>query len=287
MSNEVQVAEKATTQIAEAINFEEKAKEYLQSMGNKLPTKQLTQFIEMAKAFKLNPFKREIYAVGYGENWNIITGYEVYLKRAERIGVLDGWNCDVVGSGENMKATVTIYRKDWTHPFTHTVLFSEVCQKTKDGKLNSVWNKQPSFMCRKVAIAQGFRLCFPDEFSGMPYTSDEMPNEEQLKNITPTSEEVAEQALKIAKPAKASTKKLYTKEEAEKVKELLTAKYENGSDIFTEEDKSLFRKVIIEQGGKACIESVERTIEERVGAFKDSQEEKSGEELTQLANGIF
>lgn len=277
------VAEATTIQVAEAFNYEEKAKEYLQSMGNKLPAKQLTQFIEMAKAFQLNPFKREIYAVGYGENWNIITGYEVYLKRAERTAKLDGWKCDVEGSGENMRATVTIYRKDWSHPFTHTVLFSEVCQKTKDGKLNSVWAKQTSFMTKKVAIAQGFRLCFPDEFSGMPYTSDEMPNEEQLRDVTPTSEQLAEQALKIAKPVPVK-EKLYTKEESEKVKELLTAKYQDGTDIFTEEDKKVFRKLIVEQGGKACIESVERTIEERVGAWKD---QKDGEELQNAAEGIF
>lgn len=284
MNNEVMVAEATTTQVAEVFNYEEKAKEYLQSMGNKLPAKQLTQFIEMAKAFQLNPFKREIYAVGYGENWNIITGYEVYLKRAERTGKLDGWKCDVEGSGENMRATVTIYRKDWSHPFTHTVLFSEVCQKTKDGKLNSVWAKQTSFMTKKVAIAQGFRLCFPDEFSGMPYTSDEMPNEEQLRDVTPTSEQLAEQALKIAKPATPVKEKLYTREESEKVKELLTAKYQDGTDIFTEEDKKVFRKLIVEQGGKACIESVERTIEERVGTWKD---QKDAEELQNAAEGIF
>lgn len=284
MNNEVMVAEATTTQIVEVFNYEEKAKEYLQSMGNKLPAKQLTQFIEMAKAFQLNPFKREIYAVGYGENWNIITGYEVYLKRAERTAKLDGWKCDVEGSGENMRATVTIYRKDWSHPFTHTVLFSEVCQKTKDGKLNSVWAKQTSFMTKKVAIAQGFRLCFPDEFSGMPYTSDEMPNEEQLRDVTPTSEQLAEQALKIAKPATPVKEKLYTKEESEKVKELLTAKYQDGTDIFTEEDKKVFRKLIVEQGGKACIESVERTIEERVGTWKD---QKDAEELQNAAEGIF
>ena len=29
-------------------------------------------------------------------------------------------------------------------------------------------------MTKKVAIAQGFRLCFPDELGGMPYTADEL-----------------------------------------------------------------------------------------------------------------
>lgn len=196
----------------------EKALEYLSSMGLKLPEKHKAQFIELASAFGLNPFKREIYAVGYGDNYNIITGYEVYLKRAERIGKLNGWSATVEGSGENLSATVTIYRKDWSMPFSHTVYYREVVQKTKDGKPNSVWAKMPSFMLRKVAIAQGFRLCFPDEMGGMPYTSDELPEIEKPVAKNETTEELAEKALKPAKKVEAAKK--YTAEQANEIKTL-------------------------------------------------------------------
>lgn len=151
------------------------AVEYLRSMGMNLPQRYEAQFIELCKAYQLNPFKRECYAVGYGERWNIITGYEVYIKRAERTGKLDGWDCTVEGSGNDMVAKLTIYRKDWQYPFHHFVLYREAVQRTKDGSVNSMWAKMGSFMLRKVCIAQGFRLCFPDELGGMPYTSDEMP----------------------------------------------------------------------------------------------------------------
>lgn len=151
------------------------AVEYLHSMGMNLPRKYAAQFIELCKAYQLNPFKRECYAVGYGDRWNIITGYEVYIKRAERTGKLDGWDCAVEGSGDGMVAKLTIYRKDWQYPFHHFVLYREAVQRTKDGSVNSMWAKRGSFMLRKVCIAQGFRLCFPDELGGMPYTSDEMP----------------------------------------------------------------------------------------------------------------
>ena len=41
-------------------------------------------------------------------------------------------------------------------------------------------------MLKKVATAQGFRLCFPEEFGGMPYTSDELPDEMvKPKDVTP------------------------------------------------------------------------------------------------------
>lgn len=163
-------------QVANVNDCESLAVEYLKGLGMKIPEKYETQFIELCKAFSLNPFKRECYAVGYGDKYNIITGYEVYIKRAERTGKLDGWKVDVKGSMPNMTATITIHRKDWKMPFEHTVLFAEAKQNSP------IWQKQPSFMLKKVAMAQGFRLCFPDELGGMPYTSDELPEIE--RNIT-------------------------------------------------------------------------------------------------------
>lgn len=178
------------TVIAE--DYNETAIKYLKGMGMNLPQKYATQFVELCKANQLNPFKRECYAVGYGDNWNIITGYEVYIKRAERTGKLDGWECKVEGEGDNKYAELVIYRKDWSHPFHHYVYFAEAVQKKRDGSVNSMWAKMPSFMLRKVCIAQGFRLCFPDELGGMPYTSDELPEVEQppMRDVTPTTEKV-------------------------------------------------------------------------------------------------
>lgn len=149
------------------------------NVGQNLPENKRRQFVEIAQAFGLNPFKREIYCVGYGDRTSIITGYEVYIKRAERSGLLNGWEVEIGGKMPDMTATIRIWRKDWDKPFTHTVFFEEAAQYTKDNKLNSVWAKQPRFMLRKVAIAQGFRLCFSDELGGMPYTADELPEAEK------------------------------------------------------------------------------------------------------------
>jgi len=38
-------------------------------------------------------------------------------------------------------------------------------------------------MTKKVGISQAFRLCFSDELGGMPYTSDEMPQQETTQDI--------------------------------------------------------------------------------------------------------
>jgi phage recombination protein Bet len=168
----------------------EKISEYLTAFNmTSLTPQEQKQFSEIAVAFQLNPFKREIYCIPYTKSvkdtsgkWikeralSIITGYEVYLKRAERTGKVNGWRCEIIGNGDAMKAVATIYRKDWKNPFIHEVYFEEVAQKSDEGTLRSLWKKMPKFMLKKVCIAQAFRLCFPDEFGGIPYIADEMPN---------------------------------------------------------------------------------------------------------------
>ena len=156
------------------------------SIAGQLDQREKRQFIEVATAYGLNPFKREIYCVAYGEGdkrkLSIITGYEVYIKRAERSGKLSGWEVRTEGKGEDMKAVLTIWRKDWSHPFTHEALFNECVQTKYDNYKKAVvpthfWAKMPALMLKKVCISQGFRLAFPDELGGMPYTADELPEE--------------------------------------------------------------------------------------------------------------
>jgi hypothetical protein len=125
--------------------------------------------IETAKAYNLNPFKREVHFTAYNGELKIIVGYEVYLKRAEATHKLDGWKVDIQGQGFDMKAVVTIYRKDWQYPFIHEAYKGEVAQNTP------IWTKMPRFMLKKVAIGQAFRLAFPEEMGGMPYMEEELP----------------------------------------------------------------------------------------------------------------
>ena len=155
----------------------------ISGVGRGLAADKRRQFVEIAKAYGLNPFKREIYCISYGGQTSIITGYEVYIKRAERTGKLDGWNVEIEGKDNDMKAILTIYRNDWKQPFKHEAYFEEAANRTKDGELNSVWKKMPRFMLKKVAIAQGFRLCFSDELGGMPYTGDELGVEEKKQQV--------------------------------------------------------------------------------------------------------
>jgi phage recombination protein Bet len=157
-------------------------------LASQLTEPEKLQFIEVAQAFRLNPFRREVHCVVYGDGeyrrMSIVVGYEVYLKRAERTGKLDGWSTRIEGEGENMKALVEIHRKDWAEPFVHEAYWREAVQKKKDGTPTAFWTKQPRFQLKKVAISQGFRLCFPDELGGLPYDASELPDAETVVPVT-------------------------------------------------------------------------------------------------------
>lgn len=161
-------------------------------------------FINQCVMFQLNPYKREIYLIKYSakDKATFVVGYETYLKRAERTGKMDGWTPGVTfdKEGRLLSAWVDVYRKDWTHPLHHKVYLSEYLQ-TKEEWVNGArtgrrlptkfWAEKPITMLKKVVVAQAFRMAFPDEMAGMPYTAEEMPVEHSrlpLEEVTPKGE---------------------------------------------------------------------------------------------------
>jgi hypothetical protein len=98
-----------------------------------------------------------------------------------------------------------IYRKDWQHPFTHTVYWKEAAQRKKDGTLTQFWKKMPRYQLRKVCISQGFRLCFPEDLAGIPYTSDELPEEMTQIPIQPMQSAQPAHPSDSNKPSKAES----------------------------------------------------------------------------------
>lgn len=203
---------KESTEISTLVATEQLTS-YLTAMGlaNNLNEKEKTQFIEISKAFNLNPFKREIYCTKYGDNFSIIVGYESYIKRAERTGQLNGWSATTEGSTQsgNLRAIITIHRKDFIHPFIHEVYYSEYVQKTRDGNITKFWKDKPITMIKKVGISQAFRMCFSSEIGGMPYTAEEIiENETAYTEIT---------EIKDSKPAIEKIKQCKTLDELQLV----------------------------------------------------------------------
>lgn len=176
---------------------EQTIRDFLFTSGTKLNPQQQALFIRMAQEFNLNPFKREIYAIPFGQEFSIVTGYQTYLARAEATGKLDGW--EVAISQDGTAARITIYRKDFTKPFVWTVSRKDF-DKGRGG-----WSRMPDFMLKKVAIGQGFRLAFPNEFSGMPCLQEEIgDNPEENGKPEPEKPKAANPAKSEPKPAAAT-----------------------------------------------------------------------------------
>lgn len=146
-------------------------------------------FLQIAKTCNLNPFLNQIYLVKYGgQKATILTSYNVYLQRAERSGAYAGLETSTQGSvaTNDLRAVVKVFRKDWEKPLVHEVWYEEYVQKTREGQPNRFWKEKPRTMIVKVAISQAFRLAFPLDFEGMPYTQDEMPHgsiEQEIKTV--------------------------------------------------------------------------------------------------------
>jgi len=189
--------------------------DYLIQSNSNLTEHEQKMFVSVAMAYGLNPFKREIYPVAYGSGdkrkLSIIVGYEIYLKRAERTGKLDGFEVSISGifkkgkiqkkkfdgsfydvqgilpEGE-VSATCTVWVKGKTHPVVWTVWFDEYTQS------NEMWLSKPRTMIKKVAIEQAFRIAFPDEMGGMPYAPEELP--EKMASNTFSEAEIIPEAEK-------------------------------------------------------------------------------------------
>lgn len=148
--------------------------DYLKQTNSNLLPNEMAQFFAISTAFNLNPYKREVYAIAYGQGngrkLSIIVGYEVYLRRAEEFPQYDGYETEFSGKGADMCCTCKVYRKDRSRPVGSTVFLREYSQG------NQMWNTKPHVMLEKVAIATAMRRAFPSEFNGMPYIADELPD---------------------------------------------------------------------------------------------------------------
>jgi phage recombination protein Bet len=148
---------------------------------------ELIKALAVSKHLGLDPIKKEVHFVPYGNTVQLVVSYTEYIKRAERSGRLNGWNV-VYGNDKDLGtyAEIVIHRKDWEHPFVWRVYLNEVKQESP------LWKKSPSFMLRKTAIAQGFRLAFPEEVAELPYEEAELPPNNYHPSVNPITGEVIE-----------------------------------------------------------------------------------------------
>ena len=289
----------AIAMVPQVIN-EKTLKDFLIGSWTTLSDTQFTLFLGIAQANGLNPFKREIYAIPYKKRnpakWieevtlSIVTWYQTYIERADRSGALDGWSVETFKDEEwkLSHATITIHRKNFAHPFQWTVEMEEVAKYSTDKKtgtriLQWLWKTMPKFMLKKVAIAQWFRLAFPNELGGMPYIEQELTTGEVI-NMEPIVQITDEQKKKIGAARwelreKAMTHKpnevdkewnlRYTKENIDSArKKMIKSLYwKDSMKDMTKDEASAFIKKIEEITiwmGEKIVEEKEESLKEKM-----------------------
>ena len=146
------------------------------------PVPVLQVFAATCAAHGLSPYKREIYLVKYGTQYNTIVGIDGLRAKAARTGQLAGKDdarfnlkadgtymtaADVLASGKPFPdtCTVTVYRMVSGHraSFTKTVLWREYAP----AKLSGKWVGMGFNMLEKCAEAAALRMAFADETAGL------------------------------------------------------------------------------------------------------------------------
>ena len=168
---------------------------YLKRGNSELTEQEIRLFIELCKFQKLNPFVGEAYAIKFGNDFQMVIGYDTYKRRAEENPSYRGRKSGIVvqrGDAIIQKEGTCLYPKEtliggWCRVYRQLndrdieeykeVSLSEY-QKMKDGRPQANWASKPCTMIEKVAVSQALRAAFPKDFSGL-YTEDEMPVPQQ------------------------------------------------------------------------------------------------------------
>ncbi len=156
-------------------------------------------FLQLCIARKLNPFLKEAYLIKYSKTSAaaFVVGKDAFTKRADAHPEYQGLRSGIIvktesGVLERRKGGLMIEKETllggWAEilrkgrePYYSEVALSEYEQyklnrETNKMELTKFWKEKPATMIIKVAVVQGLRGQFPQEFAGL-YDRAEIPEE--------------------------------------------------------------------------------------------------------------
>lgn len=158
---------------------------YLVKGGGNVTEQEIKLFMELCKYQKLNPFVGEAYAIKFGNDFQMVVGYETYKRRAEESPEYAGRKSGIVVlRGDNIvqKEGTCLYPGEkliggWCKVYRirkgeKEETYKEVGLEEYDKK-QANWKTKPCTMIEKVAVSQALRAAFPKDYEGL-YTAEEV-----------------------------------------------------------------------------------------------------------------
>lgn len=234
---------------------------YLKRGNKDLTEQEIRLFIELCKYQKLNPFIGEAYAIKFGDEFQMVIGYDTYKRRAEENPAYRGRKSGIVvlrGSQVVQKEGTCLYPGEeliggWCRVYRQMANgqeieeYKEVSLAEYDKKMAN-WKSKPCTMIEKVAVSQALRAAFPKDYTSL-YTAEEMGTPEQYTTpqpttINPETGEIEDDPIISKEERRELFEKaqvVYGNDSADKLRGYIK---EYGFESTTELTRSVFKKII-------------------------------------------
>ena len=231
-----------SNELTTKIDYELQAKNYLQAKNINLDSNELQQFILVSKAYGLNPFKNEIYAVKYktkyqnqrtGEwfekyNFNVVVSYQIILSVATRHSDYGGVEIEYYSGNQpilrfnkdtpDLWAIIKIYKYVNGNRLLNNTSRIDYANDYKQQRNNKFAQDYFTAWCEKLAYVSIIRKTYPTETQGM-YISDEFATnvekeqpviEEPKQNLFQEAKEYLESKVSNSQEAQEVLKSYFT-----------------------------------------------------------------------------